>query len=93
MQSTGNMSNKALAILGIVVAGIVIIVGTIWYLRGRDAGVPLYNPFSASQTQTPESAPFVPSDYSSPDDAAPIPAPETDPSIITPITVPSSLLE
>jgi hypothetical protein len=93
MQSTGNMSNKALIILGMFVAGIVIIVGTIWYLRGRDAGVPLYNPFTANQTRTIETEPSVPSDYSTPEDGAPIPAPEVDPSIIEPITVPPSLLE
>jgi hypothetical protein len=87
------MSNKALMILGTLVAGIVIIVGTIWFLRGRDAGVPLYNPFTANQTRTNETESSVPSDYSSPEDGAPIPAPEIDPSIIEPITIPPSLLE
>ncbi|GEM_PF-1299992 len=92
MQLTGNMSNKALIILGIIVAGIVIIVGTIWFLRERDVGVPLYNPFSTNQTQNSNPEPYIPSDYSSPDDTAPIFPSEADPPIIEPITLPPSLL-
>ena len=86
------MSNKALTFIAIIVTGIILITGTIWYLRSRDAGVPVYNPFQTSQESAVEEY-DPPSDLSSEyDQLVPITV-DNNPTLIEPINLPSGLLQ
>jgi len=87
------MTNKALIILGAIVGGLVIISGTIWYLRSRETGMPLYNPFQSAVDGAGEVEYDPPSDFTSEyDQSVPAPA-ETDPSIIDHIALPAGLIQ
>ncbi len=87
------MSNKALTILAVIVAGMVIIVGMIWYLRSRDTEVPVYNPFQTTVQTSQETEYDPPSNFSSEYDRVVPATSETDPSLVEPISLPSGLLQ
>jgi hypothetical protein len=80
------MSNRALIIIAVIVTGLVIVTGTIWYLRSQDAGVAVYNPFQVNQQVEEEPVYAPPSDYSSPSESTiDLPAinpPEMEPNIL-----------
>lgn len=62
------MSSKSLWIIGGVILAIILITVTVLFLRLRDTGTPLYNPFQPAQTmQSSEIEVYdPPSDFSSP---------------------------
>ena len=87
------MSNRALIIIGFIVMGTIVATGTIWYLRSRDAGVPVYNPFQSTEQAAETEEYDPPSDLSSEyDQYVPITT-NNSAGVVDPITLPSGLTQ